>query len=186
MGELIIFDSVLLQDEVEYIEGYLAHKWGLSDALDSFHPYKSEKPYYNFGEFAKYGDKQQFEPIVYPFMNALPVHRQNELVSRWSFDEISDGLFDRDIVYDLGPAENTAFLFGNARLEDGRFAKALKLNGDGDYAEVPAFRGLMNSESSSFMAWVKLASTGSGNDFDDGTIFLPVAVLIPMAAYGMM
>ena len=41
LGELLIFNSTLSFSDIEKIEGYLAHKWGLTGSLASGHPYKS-------------------------------------------------------------------------------------------------------------------------------------------------
>ena len=38
VAELIVFDSVLSTSERQKIEGYLAHKWGLSSLLPQAHP----------------------------------------------------------------------------------------------------------------------------------------------------
>lgn len=42
--EVIGFSSNLTADEAQKIEGYLAHKWELTDKLPSEHPYKSSLP----------------------------------------------------------------------------------------------------------------------------------------------
>ena len=36
--EIIAFSSVLSNNDADKVEGYLAHKWGLSDSLSSSHP----------------------------------------------------------------------------------------------------------------------------------------------------
>lgn len=44
MGEFIILPSSVAQGDREKLEGYLAHKWGLTADLPSGHPYKSIAP----------------------------------------------------------------------------------------------------------------------------------------------
>ena len=44
IAELIIVDGVASTSERQKVEGYLAHKWGLTSALVSGHPYKSSQP----------------------------------------------------------------------------------------------------------------------------------------------
>jgi len=44
VGELCLIDSDLPQADKERLEGYLAHKWGLTANLPSSHPYKSSAP----------------------------------------------------------------------------------------------------------------------------------------------
>ena len=44
LGELIIFNSAKSDADIEKIEGYLAHKWGLAGALASAHPHKLGAP----------------------------------------------------------------------------------------------------------------------------------------------
>ena len=43
-GELIVFNTALSDDDMVSVEGYLAHKWGLTGLLPSTHSYKSTKP----------------------------------------------------------------------------------------------------------------------------------------------
>ncbi len=44
VAEILIIDGVISDDDRYKIEGYLAHKWGLSDNLDAEHIYKSTPP----------------------------------------------------------------------------------------------------------------------------------------------
>lgn len=44
IAEVIIFSSVLSTNERQKVEGYLAHKWGLTANLPSDHPYKTGAP----------------------------------------------------------------------------------------------------------------------------------------------
>jgi hypothetical protein len=44
IGEIIIFSSTSTELEIEKIEGYLAHKWGLTNNLPTDHPYKNNAP----------------------------------------------------------------------------------------------------------------------------------------------
>jgi hypothetical protein len=42
--ELFVFNATLENNKLRIIEGYLAHKWGLTGSLPSNHPYKSSAP----------------------------------------------------------------------------------------------------------------------------------------------
>ena len=44
LAELLFFGRTLSDAEVEQVEGYLAHKWGLSESLPAGHPYKAAPP----------------------------------------------------------------------------------------------------------------------------------------------
>ena len=44
LGELLIYNSVLSDKQIQQIEGYLANKWGLLVNLPSNHPYKPATP----------------------------------------------------------------------------------------------------------------------------------------------
>ena len=44
IGEIMIFDSALSDQEVLQVQGYLAHKWGLTEIMPDSHPFKDEKP----------------------------------------------------------------------------------------------------------------------------------------------
>ena len=41
LAELIIYNKAFVLEEVQMVEGYLAHKWGLTGDLPSSHPYKT-------------------------------------------------------------------------------------------------------------------------------------------------
>ena len=41
LGELLIYTAPLSEGEIEKVEGYLAHKWGLDGDLPNEHPYKT-------------------------------------------------------------------------------------------------------------------------------------------------
>jgi hypothetical protein len=43
-AELILVGSILTSSDLQKIEGYLAHKWGLTAGLPASHPYKSAAP----------------------------------------------------------------------------------------------------------------------------------------------
>ncbi len=42
--EVLVFNPGLSLDRRQKIEGYLAHKWGVSGSLDAGHPYKGSPP----------------------------------------------------------------------------------------------------------------------------------------------
>ena len=44
IAELLVFDSVLPTSDRQKIEGYLAHKWGLTNSIPDVHPYKTSSP----------------------------------------------------------------------------------------------------------------------------------------------
>ncbi len=44
IGEIVVIASAISTADREKLEGYLAHKWGLSGSLPSGHPYKSTPP----------------------------------------------------------------------------------------------------------------------------------------------
>ena len=44
LGELIIFNYVMSDEQVRKVEGYLAHRWGLEGDLPGGHPYASLDP----------------------------------------------------------------------------------------------------------------------------------------------
>lgn len=44
IGEVVIVDAALSESDRQKLEGYLAHKWGLTASLDAAHPYKTSAP----------------------------------------------------------------------------------------------------------------------------------------------
>ena len=93
------------------------------------------------------------------------------MISRWDFEEFTEDRNDQLRIRDLGPARNDGFIVGNAHLTAGKFGKALKLDGNGDYLNLPKLRGARQAQNLSFTAWIHLAQTGSSDDQDDATIF---------------
>ena len=87
LAELLIYNQTLDQTDVEYIEGYLAHKWDLNGSLDNAHPYKNTPPSLDVGQSFVYGDNQLIEPYQFTFHHHLPAYLEESLISRWSFNE---------------------------------------------------------------------------------------------------
>ncbi|MEL0098350.1 MAG: LamG-like jellyroll fold domain-containing protein, partial [Opitutae bacterium] len=171
LAELLIFNDSLEDEEIESIEGYLAHKWGLSNSLEGGHPYKSSSPEKEFGKPFSFGNGQQLEPYYFEFLDYLPAYRENDLISRWDFEDSTLETNGKNRVFDLGPGRNDGFLEGNANLSDGRFGKGLHLDGSGDFLSIPKFRGAYGSENLTFSVWVNLANSGSVLDSEDASIF---------------
>ena len=171
LAELLIFNESLEEEEVEFIEGYLAHKWGLVSSLDGAHIYKSSPPEKEFAEPFTFGNGQQLEPAYFEFLHYLPAYREEDLISRWDLEESIVERSGKIRVFDLGPAKNDGFLQDNAHLAAGRFGRALSLDGTGDYLDIPRFRGARSTQNLSFSSWIKLANTGSSEDSDDASIF---------------
>lgn len=44
LAEIVIVDSIMSVGDRQKLEGYIAHKWGITDNLDVSHPYKSSPP----------------------------------------------------------------------------------------------------------------------------------------------
>ena len=87
LAELLIYNQTLDQADVEYIEGYLAHKWDLNGSLDNAHPFKSTPPFIGVGQPFVYGDNELIEPYQFTFHHHLPAYFEESLISRWSFNE---------------------------------------------------------------------------------------------------
>ena len=69
VGELICFKNVLGFDRQQKVEGYLAHKWGVSQKLNSAHPFRFKNPI-NFGEFI---ELERFpRPPINPLFEVYP------------------------------------------------------------------------------------------------------------------
>ena len=47
LGELLIFTRQLTSSEEQKVQGYLAHKWGATNSLDTNHPYKNVAPIFD-------------------------------------------------------------------------------------------------------------------------------------------
>jgi hypothetical protein len=171
LGELLIFNEALEDDEIESIEGYLAHKWGLEGSLISGHPYESGPPAKNFGQPFTFGSGQELEKIHFELLHYLPAYRENDLISRWDFEDSTVDPNGKTRIIDMGPARNDGFIEGNAHLTAGRFGNALNLNGSGDFLTIPKFRGAYTARNLTFSAWVKLSNSGSSEDSDDASIF---------------
>ena len=171
LGELLVFNEALEDHEIESIEGYLAHKWGLEGSLTAGHSYKTNPPAQEFGQPFTFGNGQELEKLHYDVLHYLPAYRENDLISRWDFEGSTVDPNGKTRIIDLGPGKNDGFLEGNAHLSSGRFGKALRLDGSGDFLSLPKFRGGYNSRNLTFSAWIKLLNSGSSEDSDDASIF---------------
>ena len=44
IGEILIFNSALSDEQVFMVQGYLSHKWGMQDEMPESHPYAETGP----------------------------------------------------------------------------------------------------------------------------------------------
>ncbi len=92
--------------------------------------------------------------VLILFASAAPfAYAQNEpdesLILYFSFDEL-----DGKNTIDHSQYENNGEIAGDAKLADGKFGKALQLNGESDWVEVPHDNILTVDESVTVMAWI--------------------------------
>ncbi len=102
LGELLIFNESLEDDEIESIEGYLAHKWGIEGSLIAGHPYESSPPAKDFGQPFTFGNGQELENIHFELLHYLPAYRENDLISRWDFEDSIIDPNGKTRIIDLG------------------------------------------------------------------------------------
>ena len=169
LAELLIYNEALSDNEIEKVEGYLAHKWGLEADLPGNHPYKAG-PLVSIGEHFTFDANLSIENFRYDFFSNERVYKEDELLSRWRFEEA--GMLDSEqLVRDVALGRNHGFLEGDAQLGVGRFGNGLVLDGNGDYFEVPSFRGLFQDANFTLSAWIYNDSIGVDNDLQDAAIF---------------
>lgn len=82
------------------------------------------------------------------FANAAE-EADESLILYFSFDEL-----DGDMTIDHSQYGNSGAINGSPELVDGKFGKALKLNGETDWVEVPHADILTVEESVTVMAWI--------------------------------
>jgi hypothetical protein len=168
-AELLIYDTPLSDSEIERVEGYLAHKWGLASSLAPNHSFKMESNT-SLGEEFIFANGLKMESSRFDFFSHEKVFKNDDLLSRWRFDELeerSGGV----LAWDVGPAGNHGFFMGDASLSSGKFGMGLSLDGNGDYFEIPHFRGLFEDSNFTLSAWIKLNEIGVDNDQQDAAIF---------------
>ena len=168
LAELIIYNEPLSDSEIEKVEGYLAHKWGLEGDLPLSHPYKAQ-PFVSLGDAFTFDANLSIENFHYDFFSNERVYKEDELLSRWRFEEVGT-LDGKGLVRDVAYGANHGYLEGGANLELGRFGKGLALDGNGDYFEIPSFRGLFQDSNFTFSAWIYLDDIGVDNDLQDAAI----------------
>ena len=138
-AELLIYNRALSDAEIQKVEGYLAHKWGLDGNLDASHPFKTQ-PLVTVGQKFSYDGNFSIENFRFDFLSHEKVYDESSLLSRWRFNEEVE-LGDQSIIKDMGVGRNDGYIRGNSQLQSGKFGLALSLDGDGDYLEIPRFRG---------------------------------------------
>ena len=109
------------------------------------------------------------EAYSYEIISNERVYQNENLLSRWRFDEESD-LNGEKIVRDVAVGQNYGFLFGDSQLASGFYGNGLKLDGDGDYFEIPHFR-LFKDGNFSLSAWINIDNIGVDNSAQDAAIF---------------
>ena len=168
-AELLVYDIPLTDKEIERVEGYLAHKWGLAGDLPNSHSYKSESNS-SLGEEFLYDSNLSLESFQYDFFSHEQVYKNSDLLSRWRFEEQGE-IIGGKIAWDVGLGKNHGYFTGDAKLGAGRFGKGLILDGDGDYLDIPHFRGLFEDTDFTLSVWLQLDDIGVDNDQQDAAIF---------------
>ena len=95
------------------------------------------------------------------------VFEEETMLSRWSFEEEANG----SVIRDRGIARNHGKLIGDATLSPGKFGKALDLDGNGDYLNIPRFRGFHYEGNFTISAWVYLRNLGFSSSVEDASVF---------------
>jgi hypothetical protein len=125
---------------------------------------------FTLAEEFKFDDNLSIENFQYDFLSHERVYRNEDLLSRWRFEE--EGEQDgKKVVRDVATGRNDGFLEGNALLGSGLFGSGLVLDGNGDYFNVPHFRGLFQDGNFTLSAWIYLDNIGVDNDQQDAAIF---------------
>ena len=96
-----------------------------------------------------------------PGGNPLGVTAESNLVAWWKFD---------DDAVDASGSGNDGGLVGGAAFAEGKFGKALNLDGTDDAMEVAAFQGVAFGATVSISAWVNPVSIGTETTVD-GAVF---------------
>ena len=91
IAEVIIFKTLLSEEERQRVEGYLAWKWGTVSSLDSSHPYKTAPP------IIEWSNDESAEPfpdgtsdfVIRTYQNMTSLYRRN--VQQVPFSRASKG-----------------------------------------------------------------------------------------------
>jgi hypothetical protein len=136
--EVVVFLSVVSAGDIQRLEGYLAHKWGLADSLPAGHPYKSAAP-------TATGDP----------------HWPNASLLIQPAEDAADGSTD---IADTSPGGHTVTVYGDAQTDTSLGLQALQFDGVGDRLSVAhAAEMLPGSEDFTVEAMVMFGNTGSLN-----------------------
>jgi hypothetical protein len=111
IGDIIVYNSALTTSQRQQVEGYLAHKWGLSLSVPSPHPFKSFPPASLYFEPAtKYSalfSDVNIQSLSIPSNAALSVGTNNHTIEFW-FYQTSRDQYDTIFTYGSSPPEWTS------------------------------------------------------------------------------
>ena len=163
LAELLLFTRQLTTQEEHQVEGYLAHKWGAADSLDSNHTYKDVPPIFNNGPRIEELSGVVFHPVhASVFMGPNPSSGHNNLdgaTYSYSSSRVFNG--SKGLLAHTGDSHNIQLSNANTDIQN--------------WNHFPAFSGgnnFMTAISGSFLATNTGAYTFRWSNDDAGAMYI--------------
>jgi hypothetical protein len=131
IGEILVFNSVLTTTQRQQVEGYLAHKWGMSASLPATHPFKSFPPASLYFEPAtKYSALFNNTSLTIPSSSSVTLGTNNHTIEFWAY-QTSRGQYDCPFQYSIN---TSAFSTSSYYMALGGYLGILIGNNAGNFA----------------------------------------------------
>ena len=164
IGEIFFAKSVVNSSERQKVEGYLAHKWGLTNSLPSNHPFRTYAPEKASHVWVKAPSISGTNTVITAAWGksgteTTPDYATNDPVwsngyeGVWHLNTISSGTTN-----DSRPQGTHLTVNGGAITTGGQTGSGISLDGTDDDLEALGYKGISGGAQRSIQLWIKSAA----------------------------
>ena len=161
IAEILAYSGTLSTFQIQKIEGYLAHKWGLTNSLPNNHPFKTYAPEKASQVWVKVPSISRTTTVITAAWGkagteTTPDYATNDPVwsngyeGVWHLDTISSGKTN-----DSSPQGIHLTVNGGATTTAGQTGSGISLDGTDDDLEALGYKGISGGAQRSMQLWIK-------------------------------